>query len=158
MSGPFAPTHSHPRLGSELPDRGRGELLLEVIHRAEVFFQRAAELALGGRRTTRAHDVPEERVVVKATAVVAHRVASRIGHVLDAAQELLDRLSVERGELLQGLVQLVRIRLVMFGVVDLHGPGVDVRLERAVVVAQLRQPERVGHAVLPSGLGWVVRS
>ena len=34
--------------------------------------------------------------------------------------------------LLQGPVQLVDVRLVVFRVMNLHGPGVDVRFQRVI--------------------------
>src|SRR5438874_4185347 len=58
---------------------------------------------------------------------------------IDAAEQLFETLLVQRGVLVQGRVQVAHVGLMVLAVVDLHGLGVDVRLERGVVVGQRRQ-------------------
>jgi hypothetical protein len=71
-------------------------------------------------------------VVGVAAAVVADGGADVLGDAVDVAQDVLDLLALPVGVLADGLVQLVRVRLVMAIVVDLHGAGVDVGLEGVV--------------------------
>jgi len=67
-------------------------------------------------------------------AVVDHCLARRLGHLVDVAQNVLDVLARQVGMTLQRRVQVVDIRGVVLVVMDLHRLGVDVRLERGVVV------------------------
>jgi len=103
----------------------------------------AARLAAAAL-TGRCHDRPEQRVVVLAAPVVAHRRTDVLRDACDAAEQRLEALLVQRGMLVERRVQVVHIGLMMLAVVDLHGLGVDVRLERGVVVGQRRQRMLVG--------------
>src|SRR4051794_9934039 len=115
------------------------ELVLERVEAAEGLPDGVRQRSVGLAAAVRAHDLPEEAVVGVTAGVVANRgllVAER-GEVL---QHLLDRLvgplrALERG------VGLVHIGLVVLVVVDAHRLLVDVRLERAVVVREVRYLE-----------------
>ena len=61
-----------------------------------------------------------------------------------AALESVEIRAVGAGRV-EGVVELGHVGVVVLAVVDLHGARVDVRLERVVGVAELRELERVGH-------------
>ena len=75
----------------------------------------------------------------------------RPGEVL---QKILGGVSLEIGVTLQCRVQLVRVPGVMLGVMDLHGPGIDVGLQGIVCVAQLWKLEGVRHGGSSERLMW----
>ena len=70
-----------------------------------------------------------------AAAVIAHRGANVLGHFLDVAQHLFDRLIVER-RALDRLVQVRDVRGMVLVVMNFHGARVDVRLERVERIGQ----------------------
>ena len=69
-----------------------------------------------------------------AAGVVADRGADVVRDPGDAAQQLVERLLVQLGVLVERGIQVVDVRLMVLRVVDLHRLPVDVRLERGVVV------------------------
>jgi len=85
-----------------------------------------------------------------AAAVVAHRRADVLGDAVDPAQQIVQRLLVQLGVLVERGIEVVDVRLVMFSVVDLHRLGVDVGFERREIVRQWRQGMR--HGPLLGGL------
>ena len=85
-----------------------------------------------------------------APAVVAYRRADILGDAVDPAQQILKRLLLQLGMLVERGVQVVDVRLVMFPVVDLHRLGVDVGFQRPEIVRQWRQGVR--HDPLLGGL------
>ena len=137
-----------PRPAAAEPGRpGCGQLLLERREAAERLLDRVGE---GAARLTaaalarRRHDRPEQRVIVVAAPVVAHRGTDVLRHARDAAEQRLEALLVQRGMLVERRVQVAHVRLMMLAVVDLHRLGVDVRLQRGIVVGQERQSVLVG--------------
>jgi hypothetical protein len=62
--------------------------------------------------------------------MVPDRGADLPGQRDEGLQQLVDGLLGQRGMLLQGRVQLRHAGRVVLSMVDLHGPGVDVGLER----------------------------
>ena len=62
------------------------------------------------------------------TAVVSHHGADVFRNAAEVGDQLDHRKLEQFGVLLQCPVQLVDVRLMVFRVVNLHGPGVDVRL------------------------------
>ena len=70
------------------------------------------------------------------------------GQGVEVADEILHRLALKRGVLLQRGVQVVHVRRVMLAVMDLHRHLVDVRLERIVLVGKFRECERHCGALL----------
>ena len=82
-----------------------------------------------------------------AAAVVAHGGADRLGQRVEVLDQLLDRLALQLGELLERGVEVVDVGLVVLAVMNLHRLRVDVRLER---VERVRQGgEFVGHVSAP---------
>ncbi len=123
--------------GAELVDTGFLQLGLEVREGAEGRGDRLAQRTRGltgwvGSR--RRHALPEQRVVVVATAVVFD------GSLLiaEAVEVLQDLLNGPLGPLgaLKGGVGLVHIGLVVLVVVEFHRRLVDVRLERVIGVGK----------------------
>ena len=82
-----------------------------------------------------------------AATVVPDRGSDGIGNGIEVGDQLVDRLTLELGMILECVVEVCDISLVMFRMMDLHRFGVDVGLERAVVVRQRRQGV-VGHGVV----------
>src|SRR5439155_26911793 len=87
----------------------RGQLLLERREAAESLLdrvgQRAAGLAAPGYAGRR-HDRPEQRVVVVATAVVAHGGADVVWDAVDPAEQLFEGLLVQLVMLVQRRAQI----------------------------------------------------
>ena len=69
------------------------------------------------------------------------RTAVRIdsGNGVEVRDQVLDRLALMVRMVLERVVQVRDISLVVLAVVNLHGLGVDVRLEGAIIVRQRRQ-------------------
>ena len=76
-------------------------------------------------------------------AVVAHRRTDVLGDGIEVGDQLLDRLALQLGILLERGIEIVHIRLMMLAVMDLHRLLVDERLERVVGVGKRRK--FVGH-------------
>ena len=138
------PVHDEPRpAGAEPLHAGIVELGLERVERSpKAVVDRIRERAGRVAATAGRHDLPEQRVVGVAAAVVADRGADILRQAIQLLDELLDRGPVEI-RALDGLVDVVDVGLVMLVVVDPHGLLVDRRRERVVVVGQGRQV--VGH-------------
>src|SRR5690606_6866260 len=90
---------------AELTRGGGLQLLLELIEGAERRVDGLGEPT--GRRAVTAgpHDVPEERVVDEAAAIVANRGADRLGHGIEIGEQLLGRLVVKRRMPLERFVE-----------------------------------------------------
>src|SRR5436305_3500759 len=92
-----------------------------------------------------------------AAAVIFHRAADRLRHLVEAAQQVLHRLGRQVGVVGERLVQLVVVGRVVLVVMDLHRLRVDVGLERVEGVRQRRQLIRHRDPPLLVGWGWRVR-
>jgi len=86
---------------------------------------------------------PEDGVVVVATAVVDDRATYGRRNRVHIDHQALDRLGRQVFLAGQRLVQIIDIGLVVAAPVDLHGFGVDVRLERVEGVGELFKGERL---------------
>jgi hypothetical protein len=76
--------------------------------------------------------------VVRVTStVVANRGSDGLRNGDDVSQQLLDRPAREIGVPVQRVVEVGHIRLMVLPMVDLHGAGIDVRLERVVRVPEI---------------------
>src|SRR5215472_2147828 len=124
---------------AELADRRLAQRVLEAGEVAERVVDRVRDRAGRVVARVRGHDLPEDRVVQVAAAVVAHDGADVLGHRVQVAQQLLHGPVAELGVLLDRPVQIVHVRGVVPVVVDLHGLRVDVRLERVEGVGQRGQ-------------------
>ena len=78
-----------------------------------------------------------------AAAVVADSGLDVLGQALDVGDELLDGLGLEVLFSFEGVVELGHVAVVMLAVMDLHGLGVDMRLQRVWWVGQVGEFE--GH-------------
>ena len=58
---------------------------------------------------------------------------------MEVAEQILDGYALQLGVLLEGSVELGGVASVVLPMVDLHGAGVDVRLESGEVVRQDRE-------------------
>src|SRR5438105_7505807 len=76
------------------------------------------------------------------TAVVTNGGAHGLGNAADAPHQIIERFALELRRLLQRRIQVVHVRLVMLGVMDLHRPRVDVRLQRVVCIRKRGKGER----------------
>ena len=72
-------------------------------------------------------------------AVVAHRRADVLGHLVDLAEQVFEAPRRQLGMFVQRGVQIDDVRLVVLAVMDLHRLGIDVRLERRIIIRQRRQ-------------------
>src|SRR5579884_1097358 len=115
------------------------ESLLDIIRQGPA---RLTATALG-------HNLPEHAVVGVATPIVAHRGPDVFGHLVDLAEQVLDPLVLQIGMSFECLVQIVHVGLVVPIVVNLHGLGVNGRLQGIVGIRQWG--ERESHGVLRSG-------
>ena len=113
---------------------------------AEGRLDRVADRACRLAAAARPHDLPEHRVVDVTAAVVPDRRADRLGHAVDAANQILGALRRQLGRLLERRVQVGDVGRVMLAVMDPHRLLVDVRLQRVVVVWEGR--DFVGHSLL----------
>jgi len=77
-----------------------------------------------------------------AARVVADHRADVLRHLVDAPEEVFDGLPRQLGVLFERGVGVGDVRGVVFVVMDLHRPRVDVRLEGVECVGKLRQLER----------------
>jgi len=71
-------------------------------------------------------------VIDVTAAVVPDGGADRVRHLAETSQQVLDRQIGQLGIRLEGRVQVIDVSLVMLIVMELHRPGVDVRLQRIV--------------------------
>ena len=106
---------------------------------------------VAGRRAAGAgrHQLPEERMIPVAAAVVAHGRADVFGHAVHVANQIVEALVVQLGMLVERVVQIRHVGLMMLAVMNLHRLGVDVRFERGKIVRQRGQ--RMGHVGSPRG-------
>ena len=72
-----------------------------------------------------------------AATVVAHSRLDRFGDLVEAPQQILNGLCRELFVPIEGLVQVGNIGGVVFGVMDLHRAGIDVRFEGVVSVGEV---------------------
>ena len=100
---------------------------------------------VAARRTAgaRAHHLPEQAVVRVTARVVAQRAANVLGHGVEIADQVFHALAREVVVPFEGGVGLGDVSGVVFAMVNFHGLGVDVRLQRIGGVRQVRQ--FVGH-------------
>ena len=96
----------------------------------------AGGMAADAGRVGLAHDGPEHGVVGVASAVVADGGANIFGNGVQIADEVVNGFGGEIGVIGQGGIDVGDVGLVMLVVVEVHGFGVDERLERAVVVGK----------------------
>ena len=74
-----------------------------------------------------------------AAAVIANRRADLFRDCVEVLQQVFDRQFLEVGMVRQSLIELGDVGLVMLAMVDLHGLGIDVGLQRIERVAQRGQ-------------------
>ena len=131
---PGAVVHQPRPARAELVDARLLELRLEVAEGPEGRVDRRGQVAVGLSAAVGGHGLPEERVVVVPTAVVAHG-GRLVTERVEVLEDLLDRPVRPVGSLERG-VGLVHVGLMVLVVVHAHGGLVDVRLERVVVVGE----------------------
>src|SRR5688572_29975722 len=112
---------------------------LEIVEAAKRRVDRVGGLARRGAAGVGRHPVPEHAVVPVPAAVVANRRANGFGNAVYAPAQIIDALALQLGRLLEGGIEVGDVRLMMLPVMDLHRLRVDMRLERGVVVWELRQ-------------------
>ena len=71
-------------------------------------------------------------------AVVANGRPDVFGHRVDVAQQVFDALRLQLGIFLERSIEIRHIRVVMFPVMDFHGFGIDMRLERVERIRKRR--------------------
>src|SRR5882672_271434 len=114
---------------AELAHTGLRELLLERVVAPERAFQSVADSAAGVAAAAGTHDAPEDGVVRVPAGVVPDRGPDVLGHLVDAPEQVLDRPRPPLRVLLERGIGIVHVSRVVLVVMDLHGLGVDVRLE-----------------------------
>ena len=72
------------------------------------------------------------------TAIVAHNGPDIFRHIVQVANQVLNRFFLEIGLIFERVIYIRDVGLVMFGIMNFHRPRVDVRLERVVWVGQFR--------------------
>ena len=150
---PSLPTisHAHPE-----PKRVRPALPNASLKAGEAAELGRDRLGQGTGRLAAAaglHELPEQRVVGMSAAIVAHGRPDGFGHRVQVRDQVLDRLALKLRMVLERVVEVGDVGLVVLRVVDLHRLGVDVRLERSVVVRQRRQGV-FGHDVVLARCRW----
>src|SRR5216683_3384657 len=123
---------------SELADRRLLQLLFERVIAAKRGLDGVRDAPLGSPAAARTHDGPEDRVVRVAAGVVANHVPDVLGHFVDTPEQVFDRLYRQTGMSLERRVGVVHVGRVVLVVMDLHRPGVDVRLESIEPVGKRR--------------------
>src|SRR5690606_4331996 len=115
-------------------DRRRvgGEVVLEGVEGTERVLDRLGDLTLRLAAAVGGEVVPEDRVV-DVPAEIEREVLLVQVHSSQVAR------LTRGGQLVEGRVRAVHVRLVMLVVVELHDLAADVRLERAVVVGKVGQ-------------------
>ena len=92
-----------------------------------------------------------------ATAVVAHGAADTLRHRAEIRQQTFDRLVGKSSLAVQRLVEIGHVGGVVLAVVDFHGTGVHMGLQRIMGVGQFGQ--LVCHVRVSSGMiGWVLKN
>ena len=71
-------------------------------------------------------------------AVIPHHRANGFRNGVKVLDQILDRFSGEIGMIFKRIINVGDVSLVMLGVMDLHRPRVDMRLEGVVSVGQFR--------------------
>ena len=145
--------HAEPRPAGAEPGRaGVGERSLHFVHRAERRVDRGHEFRARGARVARgSEDRPEEAVVEVAATVVADRATDRVGKLGDVSAEIVDRMAGEVVVAFKRRVQLRDVGRVVLGMMDVHGPRVDRRLEGGFGVGKFGKGE--GHGGGSGGFG-----
>ena len=123
---------SAPQPDPMIVEADRGQLLAELLEAAEVALDRVGQLARGSLSPLGTQVLPEERVQDVAREVEGERLLQSP----DPREVLLVARLVE---LLERRVGALDVSPVMLVVVQFHDLSRDVRLERAVVVLQVRK-------------------
>src|SRR5208337_4298277 len=134
--------------GAEPRGPSLGKCFLEHGETAELTGQSGPDRARRLAATAWLHDLPEERVVGMAAAVVTHGRPDPLGQRVQVGDQGLDRLVLMVGMVLERGVQIVDVRRMMLAMVYFHGPGINVRLQGTKVVWQRRQSV-LSHGVAP---------
>ena len=134
---PLSITHAQP-----LPKRVVPAWLTAVLNFSKspnALLMRVGDRA--GRRAAgvRAHQLPEERVVPVAAAVVADRRLDVVRDAVDVLDQVVQALLMQLGVLVERGIEVGDVRLMMLAVMDLHRLAVDMRFERGGVVRQRRK-------------------
>ena len=87
--------------------------------------------------TLRAQDFPEQAVIGMPAAVVADDVANGFRHAGQSTHQIFDRLGGQIRMGFERLVDVVDVSLMVLAVMDQHGRGVDVRLQRIMGIRQV---------------------
>src|SRR5215468_1018938 len=127
--------------GAEAAETRRLDGSLHLLKVTEGSIDGAVEIARGLAGAAGRHQLPEERMVPMAAQVVADGNADRFGGSSQIGQGLIDWLGGEIWPLLYEPVEVVDVGRVVVVVMDLHGLGIDVRLERIICIAEWRQRE-----------------
>ena len=126
---------------AELLGAGFVELSLEIFEAAEGVLDDVGDGAGGLASALGLHDLPEHGVIHVASAVVADGGADVFGDGVEVTEQLFDALGLQFGMLFEGGVGILHIRAVVQIVVELHGFGVNVRLQSGIVIRQRGQFE-----------------
>jgi hypothetical protein len=84
-----------------------------------------------------------------AASVIADRAADGSRECRQRTEELLNRIGLKGWCTLQRLIQLGDIGLMMPGMMNLHGPSIDVGLKRAMIKAERGQRMWKSHETKP---------
>ncbi len=123
---------------AKLLQAGVVELLLEGVEVAKGALDSVGD---GARRVAAgvgSHDLPEHGMIHVAAAVVAHRSADGLGHVLQTFQQIFGTHLLQLGSFLQRSVEVGYVGLMMLIVMQVHGLRIDVGFESRVIVGQRR--------------------
>jgi hypothetical protein len=141
----FIGTHHEPGpTAAESGEGGFGEFVFEVGEVLEIFIDGLGEFAFGFTAAVFAYHLPEEGMVVVATAVVLDGGADGFGKGVEVFQEFFERFLFEVVVAGEGFVEVGDVGTVVFVVVDLHGLRVDVGFEGIEGVGERREGEGRG--------------
>ena len=102
----------------------------EVVEAAKSTCDGVRERAGGLTACRRGHEIPEKGVVPVSTAIITNGTTDRFGKCRDVADEFLDGFRSQLRSAFEGFVQIRNIGGVVLAVMDFHGAGIDVGLER----------------------------
>ena len=130
--------------GTEEPQGHSLEFRLESIQRTEVVRDIFQQISLRCARGIRCHAGKVKLVVVDPAGILHDGVADVSGDIHFFLEELLECPVFVFRVFFDDLVQVIDVVLLVFGVVDFHGPSIDVGFQCIKLIAQRRELKRIG--------------
>ena len=133
--------YNHSLFWQMMKKGGGGEVLLEAVETAEILVDGPGQLTHRLAVLILLEQRPEERVVGMPAAVVADLDARRFRHLREVCENLIYAHSGDRRQVGDRRIEVGHIRGVVLVVVNLHGLGVNERLQSIISITQRRKFE-----------------